>query len=97
MGASPFCSWDRCLSSYPSVHCRQQPQPGEDVTLSSTDESGGRRGAREPFHLPGRLLEALEAYVRASRPPTSKSAVMRLALEEFLEREGAKGAREGGR
>jgi hypothetical protein len=41
---------------------------------------------RESFHLPGPLSAALSAYVDGSRPKTTKSAVIRLALEEFLTR-----------
>jgi hypothetical protein len=43
---------------------------------------------RESFHLPQDLLDALVRYVEQTRPETSKSAVLRLALEEFLERAG---------
>jgi hypothetical protein len=43
---------------------------------------------RESFHLPRPLLDALVRYVDQTRPETSKSAVIRLALEEFLERAG---------
>jgi hypothetical protein len=57
--------------------------------MNTTDEGGARHAARETFHLPRQLVEALEEYVRSSRPPTSKSAVMRLALEEYLRREAA--------
>ena len=43
---------------------------------------------REAFQLPVSLIEALSAFVDQHKPETSKSAVMRLALEEFLERQG---------
>lgn len=43
---------------------------------------------RESFHLPQGLLDSLVTYVDRTRPETSKSAVIRLALEEFLERAG---------
>jgi hypothetical protein len=43
---------------------------------------------RESFHLPQALLDALLTYVERTRPETSKSAVIRLALEEFLTRAG---------
>ena len=57
--------------------------------MTTTDEGGARHAAREAFHLPRKLVEALEAYVSSSRPATSKSAVLRLALEEYLRREAA--------
>jgi hypothetical protein len=43
---------------------------------------------RESFHLSQELLDALVRYVGRTRPETSKSAVIRLALEEFLTRTG---------
>ncbi len=43
---------------------------------------------REAFQLPVRLINALADYVDQHKPTTSKSAVIRLALEEFLERAG---------
>jgi hypothetical protein len=43
---------------------------------------------RESFHLPQALLDALLTYVDRTRPETSKSAVIRLALEEFLASKG---------
>jgi hypothetical protein len=43
---------------------------------------------RESFHLPQALLDALLQYVGQTRPETTKSAVIRLALEEFLARAG---------
>ncbi len=43
---------------------------------------------RESFHLPARLRAALATYIERTKPRPGKSAVMRLALEEFLERVG---------
>ena len=43
---------------------------------------------RESFHLPEKLREALEQYVQQTRPQPGKSAVLRTALEEFLQRRG---------
>jgi hypothetical protein len=43
---------------------------------------------REAFHLSQELLDVLTTFVEQSRPETSKSAVIRLALEEFFERRG---------
>lgn len=43
---------------------------------------------REVFHLPRDLRDAMLAFIASKRPAPNKSAVLRLALEEFLEREG---------
>ncbi len=43
---------------------------------------------RRAFHAPPELFEALAACIEATRPPPSESAVIRLALEEYLEKRG---------
>lgn len=43
---------------------------------------------RESFHLPGELREALVRYCESFRPELPKSAVMRVALEDFLRAKG---------
>jgi hypothetical protein len=43
---------------------------------------------REAFHLPQAMLDALIEFVADHKPETTKSAVIRLALEEFLVRAG---------
>lgn len=43
---------------------------------------------REAFHLPESLQQALEDYVGYVRPATSKTAVLKAALEDYLERQG---------
>lgn len=40
------------------------------------------------FHLPNDLRSALEDYCRKTRPQPTLTAVLKLALEEFLERAG---------
>jgi hypothetical protein len=44
---------------------------------------------RLAFHLPQELYDAFDGYVEALRPKPPESAVLRLALEEFLTRAGA--------
>ena len=43
---------------------------------------------RRSFHAPQALWDALAAYIEQAKPRPSESAVLRLALERFLE--GAK-------
>jgi hypothetical protein len=40
------------------------------------------------FHLPHDLREALVAYVRSVEPATTMSAVARLAIQQYLTRQG---------
>ncbi len=47
-----------------------------------------RTEPREAFHLPADLREALVKFVDDARPETSKTAVIKLALEEFLTKHG---------
>lgn len=44
---------------------------------------------RETFLLPKSLFDALTVYIERQKFQPTKSAVMRMALEEFLERQGA--------
>lgn len=44
--------------------------------------------SRESFHLPPKLRDALNSYISHTKPKPGKSAVLRAALEEFLERAG---------
>src|SRR4051794_40643992 len=43
---------------------------------------------RETFHLPQELLDALVRCVNDTRPETTKSAVIRSALEDYLTARG---------
>ncbi len=56
----------------------------------ATDRSRENRHAhpRESFHLPADMQKALERLVDDTRPPTTKSAICRVALEEYLMRAG---------
>lgn len=53
----------------------------------------GRKGdrhtqPRKAFHGPPELFEALAAYLAGTVPAPAKSAVLRVALEEFLAKRG---------
>jgi hypothetical protein len=54
----------------------------------TTQRSDRHTEPREAFHLSQQLLDALTGYVEKTRPATTKSAVIRLALEEFLASKG---------
>jgi hypothetical protein len=56
------------------IMSRPKKQPGRDR----------HREPREVFHLPPELREALAAYVASVEPATTRSAVVRLALQRFL-------------
>jgi len=64
----------------PVLHRRQQ--------VGVSVERHGDLAVAEAFQLPLALIEALTAFVDQHKPETTKSAVMRLALEQFLERQG---------
>jgi hypothetical protein len=49
---------------------------------------GGNKQPREAFHMPPELHEALLRFVADARPETTKTAVIRLALEDFLKGRG---------
>jgi hypothetical protein len=59
-------------------------------TDSGGEAKGGSRHTqpRFAFHLDQELLDAAEAYCKGQRLVPEKSEVMRVALREFLEREG---------
>jgi hypothetical protein len=40
------------------------------------------------FHLPQELLDALNGFLDTLNPPPPASGVLRVALEEYLERKG---------
>jgi Ribbon-helix-helix protein, copG family len=48
----------------------------------------GTKLPRGAFHLAPELLDALLRHVERTRPATTKSAVIRQALEEYLVRSG---------
>ena len=46
------------------------------------------KNPREAFHLSPELLQALTKYIESCRPSPNKSDVFRVALEDFLSKEG---------
>lgn len=65
-------------------------KPGRPKQPDSKRSKGTDRHAqpRYAFHLEQQLLDALGAYCDAQRLVPDKSEVVRLAIREFLEREG---------
>lgn len=65
-------------------------KPGRKPSPDSKRAKGEDRHAqpRKAFHGPPELFAALDAYVERTKPQPPEAAVMRLALEQFLEREG---------
>jgi hypothetical protein len=49
---------------------------------------GGNKLPREAFHMPKTLHDALLRFCDDARPETTKTAVIRLALEDFLKSRG---------
>lgn len=43
---------------------------------------------RKAFHAPQELFDALNRYIAGARPAPTDAAVLRTALEEFLEKRG---------
>lgn len=48
----------------------------------------GRTGKSIQMYLPGELLDALDAYVEATRPRPTKTAIFEMMLEDFLTKAG---------
>jgi hypothetical protein len=57
---------------------RKQPKP----------EKRGRTGKPIQVYLSDELSAALDAYVEATRPKSTKTAVIEMALEDLLRRSG---------
>lgn len=56
---------------------------------TNTPSTKGKRSGRAlNVWLPEDLLDALDKYVEESRPQTSAKAVVKVALEDFLTKEG---------
>jgi hypothetical protein len=70
----------------PPAMAARKRKPHSDAGKRATP--GRHIEPRESFHLPQALLDALIRYVDQTRPETTKSAVIRLALEEFLTEAG---------
>lgn len=58
------------------------------MTPERPDTSDRHKQPKETFHLPAALQTALAEYVASHRPRTTKSDVIRLALEEYLTEKG---------
>lgn len=68
----------------------EQKKPGRRPNPDSKRSQGGSRHKtpRKVFHGPQELFDALTAYIEATRPQPTDSAVLRVALEEFLASKG---------
>lgn len=58
------------------------------LTMAKKTSADRHTQPRESFHLSVELRQALIDYVDSQRPAPDKSEVLRVALEEFLERRG---------
>ncbi len=75
-----------------------KPKPrGPKPDPKSKRSQGGDRHSlpRKAFHAPPEVFAALNRYVSDQKLETSESAVLRLALTQFLEREGYLNPKEG--
>lgn len=65
-------------------------KPGPRPNPDSKRQRGEDRHTdpRKAFHASAALFAALDTYVCTTRPQPTEAAVLRLALEEFLERKG---------
>lgn len=65
-------------------------KPGRPKEPDSKRQTGVDRHAdpRKAFHCSQELLDALERYRDATKPPPSEAGCLRTALEEFLEKRG---------
>jgi len=68
MGAPPFCSWDRRLSSYPLVHCRQQSRPAAAARPNGEGSMSGGFPIDDD-DLPATLCRVIERVERHLRSP----------------------------
>lgn len=64
----------------------ERKRPGPRVNPDSKRSAGvdRHRNPRKAFHAPEELFDALDHYIAETRPQPSESAVLRLALEQFL-------------
>lgn len=65
-------------------------KPGRKPSADSKRGQGGDRHTkpRKAFHADACLFEAMERYIRDSRPQPTETQVMITALETFLEQKG---------
>ncbi len=63
-------------------------KPGRKPNPDSKRGTGQDRHTqpRKAFHAPVELFTALEKFVEEAKPQPTEAAVLRLALEEFLEK-----------
>lgn len=68
----------------------QKKKPGRRPSPDSKRGKGEDRHAhpRKAFHAPAELFDAMAAYIERTKPQPTDAAVLRLALEKFLEGEG---------
>ena len=79
------------------VMSKDKKKPGRKPAPDSKRTLGTDRHTlpRKAFHAPAELFAALDRYATATRPSPTESAVMRIALEEFLEKRGFWPPKEG--
>lgn len=72
------------------VMANAKKKPGRKPSPDSKRSQGVDRHAhpRKAFHAPPELFAAMEKYISETRPSPTEAAVLRIALEEFLEKRG---------
>jgi cytochrome c553 len=73
---------DGCITLCCGCHGAEPWRATGDVDVE------GPRHPRKAFHAPAELFAALEQYIVTTRPQPTEAAVLRIALEEFLQRHG---------
>lgn len=70
--------------------CMSKKKPGRKPSPDSKRTQGVDRHTqpRKAFHAAPELFAAMERYILEARPAPSEAAVLRIALEEFLEKRG---------
>lgn len=68
----------------------ERRKPGRKPSPHSKRATGVDRHAqpRKAFHAPQKLFDALDTYIKRTEPQPTEAAVLRLALERFLQAEG---------
>jgi hypothetical protein len=68
----------------------EKKKPGRRPSPDSKRAKGEDRHAqpRKAFHAPQELFDAMAVYIARTKPQPTDAAVLRLALERFLESEG---------
>ena len=69
---------------------KSDKKPGRRPDPNSKRSRGQDRhkDPRKAFHAPQPLFDALAEYIDETRPQPTEAAVLRMALEEFLEKRG---------